>query len=98
MRPIISNCNSPTNRLSKFLAKCLSPTLGSFSRSHLRHNADLLNAIKNIIPGDDKFISFDVTAPFTNVPLEPTLHFLKRKLTDLRLDLEVSIDCFIEFN
>ena len=34
LRPIISNCNSPTYRLSKYLAKQLSPLLGTFPKAH----------------------------------------------------------------
>ena len=75
MRPIISNVRSPTYFLSKFLAKKLSPHLGSFSSAHLRNNQDLINKLKNVIPLSNNFISFDVSSLFTNVPLKPTLHF-----------------------
>ena len=86
MRPIISNINSPTYSLSKFLAKNLSPHLGSFSFSHLRHNQDLINKLKHVIPLNNNFISFDVSALFTNVPFKPTLDFLRRKLPSLNID------------
>ena len=98
MRPIISNINSPGYFLSKFLAKQLSPHLGSFSSAHLRHNRDLVNHLKQVIPMDNKFISFDVSALFTNVPLETTLAFLRRKLPtlDLVFDHELSVECIID--
>ena len=96
LRPIVSNCNSPAHQLAKYLAKELSPLLGSFSNAHLRNNTDLIDSLKNIIPANNKFISFDAVALFTNVPLKPTLAFLKRKLISLRLDLAMSTVCCVE--
>ena len=66
------------------------------SNYHLRHNQDLLHHLKDIIPGNDKFISFDVTALFTNVPLGPTLDFLKRKLPSVNFDFGIPINCLVE--
>ena len=96
LRPIVSNVNCPTYKLSKWLTKELSPLLGSFSKSHLKHNIDLLERLKNIVPGDQKFISFDVSSLYTNVPLKPTLQFLKRKMPFLNFDLNMPVDCYIE--
>ena len=99
LRPIISNINAPSYRLSKWLARQLSPLLGSFSDAHLRHNTDLLNFLRNIIPHNNTFISFDVAALFTNVPLKPTLDFLKRKLisssTGSNFKSDVPVDCLL---
>ena len=96
LRPIISNCGSPAYDLSKWAAKQLSPLLGAFSDSHLRHNQDLLSFLKNVVPGNDKFISFDVSSLFTNVPLEPTLEFLERKLLRSSFNFDVPIECLID--
>ena len=96
LRPIVSNCNAPAYRLSKYLAKQLSPLLGSFSNAHLRNNTDLIDSLKNITPANNKFISFDAVALFTNVPLKPTLDFLKRKCISLKADLTMSTMCFVE--
>ena len=96
LRPIVSNVNCPTYQLSKWLTKELSPLLGSFSNAHLKHNVDLINRLKDIIPGKQKFISFDVSSLYTNVPLKPTLDFIKRKMPLLELDLSIPIDCYIE--
>ena len=99
LRPIISNINAPSYRLSKWLARQLSPLLGSFSDAHLRHNTDLLIFLRNIIPHNNTFISFDVAALFTNVPLKPTLDFLKRKLisssTGSNFKSDVPVDCLL---
>ena len=96
LRPIVSNVNCPTYQLSKWLTKELSPLLGSFSNAHLKHNVDLINRLKNISPGKQKFISFDVSSLYTNVPLIPTLDFIKRKMPLLDLDLSLPLDCYIE--
>ena len=96
MRPIISNCGSPSYNLSKWLAKQLSPVLGSFSKAHLRHNQDLLDFLRSIKPGEDRFISFDVVSLFTNVPVKPTLDFLQRKLLSLNLKFDVPVECLID--
>ena len=98
LRPIISYVGSPAYNLSKRLASLLSPTLGSFSSSHLRHSGDLLSKLRsfNFLPHHHRFISFDAISLFTNIPLEPTLDFLSRKLPLLNLDLPISVDCFLE--
>ena len=96
LRPIISNVNSPSYFLSKWLAKKLSPLLGSFSDSHLRHNEDLVNCLRKIKPNGNKFLSFDVKALFTNVPLPPTLDFIKRKLPSLNIDFGMPAECVIK--
>ena len=61
------------------MAKTLSPFLGLFSNSHSRHNKDLIDYLKYIVPG--KVIPFDAASLVTNVPLDVTLKFLKSKLS-----------------
>ena len=95
LRPIISTVNAPSYQLSKWLAKTLSPVLGSFSDSHLQHNQDLLKYLKSINPSGGKLISF-VSALFTNVPLIPTLDFLRRKLKTVDLKCDAPVECLIE--
>ena len=80
----------------KWLAKQLSPILGSFSDSYLKHNEDLIKYLNTVTPGKSKLISFDVSSLFTNVPLEPTLDFLKRKMPTLQHSFEIPIECIVE--
>lgn len=96
LRPIISNRNSASYKLAKRLSNMLSPILGSFSGSHLRHNGDLINKLKNIDPTGQKFISFDVQSLFTNVPVKPTLDFLAKELPKLKTDFPISTPCLID--
>ncbi|XP_076031126.1 uncharacterized protein LOC143019371 [Oratosquilla oratoria] len=68
LRPIISNRNSCTNRLSKWLTRLLSPFVGTFSNSHIKHSEDFINKIKHHnIPANSKLLSLDIVSLFTNV-------------------------------
>ena len=51
---------------------------------------------ENVNPDGNKLLSFDVSALFTNVPLKPTLDFLKRKLNTIELDCDVPVNCLID--
>jgi len=57
---------------------------------------DLLDKLKGIIPNGDKFISFDAVNLFTNIPLKPTLEFLRRKLPVSDIELPISVDCLLD--
>ena len=95
-RPIISNVNAPSYKLAKWLSKQLTKTLGKFSDAHVKHNIEILSTLKNIIPGNNKFISFDVKSLFTNVPLDVTMDFLRRKLPTLSNEFDVPVECLLE--
>ncbi len=69
-RPIISNVNSPSYKLAKWLSKQLSKSLGKFSPAHVKQNVEIISALENIVPGNNKFVSFDVKSLYTNVPLD----------------------------
>ena len=95
-RPIISNVNSPPYKLAKWLSKKLSKSLGKFSDAHLKHNGELKSFLEKVTPGNNKFISFDVKSLFTNVPLDVTMNFLKRKLPTLDIDFGLPVECLID--
>ena len=69
-RPIISGCESPTERLSFFVYKLLQP-IAQQQRSYLKDTTDFINFIEktkvsqNTIP-----VSMDVTSLYTNIPQE----------------------------
>ena len=81
LRPIIATCGSPQSYLAKWLANNLSPLLGKISNSHLVHSMDFLDRLRKLGPVSGKLISLDVTALFTNVPLEFVLDNLKHAAT-----------------
>ena len=81
LRPIISNRNSCTSKISKWLTEILSPFVGSFSNSHIKHSEDFVNKIKKQhIPKNSRLLSLDVVSLFTNVNIEDVLSFLETKL------------------
>ena len=77
LRPIIATCGSPQSNLAKWLASTLSPLLGKISGCHLLHSNDFIDRLRRLGPVKGKLMSLDVTALFTNVPLEFVLDNLK---------------------
>ncbi|XP_076032965.1 uncharacterized protein LOC143020432 [Oratosquilla oratoria] len=63
LRPIISNRNSCTNKVSKWLTDILSPLVGNFSNSHIKLSEDFVDKIKGQnIPNDRKLLSLDIVS------------------------------------
>ena len=82
LRPIVSTVGTLIRCLAAWLAKHLTPYVGTFSSAHVKNNVDFKNKllqfpIDNNIP-DFKLISLDVEALFTKLPLEAVLDFLER--------------------
>ena len=72
IRPIISNINTSSYQLAKYLVKLLSPL--STSEYTVKSTSDFITHIKGQnIPNNFKLISFDVISLFTNVPLDFTI-------------------------
>ena len=67
-----------------------------FSGAHLLHSQDFVDRIKNLGNVEGKMISLDVTALFTNVPLEFVLSKLKEKYEEGILSLPIEIDSFLD--
>jgi len=81
LRPIISNINTASYRLAKYLSKLLSPL--SKSQYTVSSTKDFINKLKNHeLPTNRKMISFDVSALFTNVPLEYTIDIILTRIFD----------------
>ena len=72
IRPIISNLNTATCHLAKYLAKPLSPL--STSEYTVSSSKEFMTTIKNVqVPSGFHMVSFDVKSLFTNVSLEYTI-------------------------
>ena len=83
IRPIISNINTASYQLAKYLAKLLSPL--SMSEYTVKSTSDFITHIKGQnIPNNYKLISFDVTSLFTNVPLDYKMLFLNEFTTKMK--------------
>ena len=81
IRPIISNINTASYQLAKYLAKLLSPL--STSGYTVKSTSDFITHIKGQnIPNNFKLISFDVTSLFTNVPLDFTIDVILKRIYD----------------
>ena len=69
IRPIISNINTSTYNLSKYLAKLLTPLRES--QYSIKSAKDFMSKIKNEkVPNGYQMVSFDMKSLFTNVPLD----------------------------
>ena len=76
---IISNINTASYQLTKYLAKVLSPL--SMSEYTLKSTSDFITHIKGQnIPNSFKLISFDVTSLFTNIPLDFTIDVILKRI------------------
>ena len=93
LRPIISSVTSMTYKLSKWLAKLLSPLVGTISTSHIRNSCDLVEKLKSVRQSNFQLISFDVNSLFTKVPVHDLLEFLREILEnyDLPVDSDICI-------
>ena len=103
LRPIISSRGSATYETAKELAKILKLLVGR-SPYHVQNNKDFLDSIKNIkIQPDECIMSYDVSALFTSIPIEPAIKIIQKYLKD---DLDLSnrtsvtvkhITCLLDF-
>ena len=81
LRPIISNLNTATYRLARYLTKILSPL--SPSQYTVASSNKFVNVIKQqVIPSSYKLVSFDVKYLFKNVPLDRTIDIILKKIYD----------------
>ena len=81
IRPIISNINTASYQLAKYLAKLLSP-LSTSEYTVNSTNEFLAHINRQNIPNNFKLVSFDVTSLFTNVPLDFTINTILKRIYD----------------
>ena len=78
-RPIISNIDTATYRISKHLAELLLPlTRNQYTINNTQDFVTRLNGLS--IQADQKMVSFDVSSLFSNVPLDYTIDVIKKSL------------------
>ena len=77
LRPIVSSCGSVTYGAAKELTKILKPLVGK-SPHHINSTYDFVEQVKhiNLAPGEC-LSSYDVSALFTSVPVDPVLKVIK---------------------
>lgn len=77
MRPIVSCCNSPTSKLSKWVSHELED-LNITMEFEVKNTQDLVERLKNIkIQDDELLVSFDVVALFPSIPVEKAVNTMK---------------------
>ncbi|XP_071440799.1 uncharacterized protein [Hetaerina americana] len=77
LRPIVSQIDAPTYRLSKYLASSLQPHVGN-TPSFVKNSAHFIEILKGVtISKNDIMVSFDVSSLFTNVPIQDSVDTVK---------------------
>ena len=77
LRPIVSSCGSVTYGVAKELAKILKPLVGQ-SPHHINSTQDFVEQAKHFkLESGECLSSYDVSALFTSVPIDPALHIIK---------------------
>ena len=77
LRPIVSSCGSVTYGVAKELAKILKPLVGK-SPHHINSTQDFVEQAKHITVAPGECLSsYDVSALFTSVPVDPALNIIK---------------------
>ena len=77
LRPIVSSCGSVTYGVAKELAEILKPLVGKLPH-HITSNQDFVEQTKQIkLEPGECLSSYDVSALFTSVPIEPALNIIK---------------------
>ena len=80
LRPIISSTGTVTYNTTKELSKILKPLVG-LSSHHVHNIRDFIDHIKDVLLRQGKcIISYDVTALFTSVPIQPVLNIKQQRL------------------
>ena len=77
LRPIVSSCGSVTYGVVKELAKILKPFVGK-SPHHITSTQDFVEQARHIkLEPGECLSSYDVSALFTSVPIDPALNIIK---------------------
>ena len=98
LRPIISSRGSATYETAKELANIIKPLVGR-SPHHVMNNKDFLENIKDIkLQPDGCMMSFDVSALFTSIPIDPAIDTIRKQLEedqDLKKRTSMTVDHII---
>ena len=76
VRPIVSNVNSPTSVLAKYLGRCLTQNLGQVSSKHIRSTEEFASFIQGCTTRGH-ILSLDVENLFISIPRNKIIRFLR---------------------
>ena len=89
IRPIVSNINTVTYNIARYLTKLLVPLRES--EYITKSTKDFIGKVKSKnVPNGYQMVSFDVKSLFTNVSLDPTIDIVLRRIYD-KHELQTSI-------
>ena len=100
--PTVSSVGSVTNETAEELSRILKP-LVSRSPHHVKNTKDFIHSLEGIKLKSDEYMSYDVKALFTSVPIQPAINIIKKHLQEdkelhLRTSMRVNhISCLLEF-
>ena len=82
-RPVVSNCGTPTEKVSEFLDHVLKPVVQQ-SRSYIKDSNNFIKKLKEIKedPKDAVMVTADVIVLYPNIPHNIGLEALRRMLND----------------
>ena len=82
-RPVISNCGTPTEKLSKFLDHHLQPVMKA-GKSYIKDSGDFLEKRKTLgnIPSNAILVTADVVGLYPSIPHDAGLKALYEKLEE----------------
>ena len=94
-RPIVSSTGTVTWNNAKELAKLLKPLVG-ISNHHVHNTKVFVEYLKDVrLKQGECIISYDVTALFTSVPIQPVVNIIQQKLANDE-DLSINIVLILE--
>ena len=80
LRPIVSSRGSISYEVAKELARILRPLIGK-SPHHIKNTGDFVQQVRGItLKPTECITSYDVSALFTSVPIEPAITIIRKKL------------------
>ena len=81
IRPIVSSCDSITEKISQFVDRWLQPYVTSLPSYYIKDTTEFINQIEQLKPPTNcKLASIDISSLYTNIPheegIQSALHFL----------------------
>nr|XP_032523071.1 hemicentin-1-like [Danaus plexippus plexippus] len=84
----VSQIDSPTYKLAKFLSKILSPLRGH-TKSFVKDSYQFVKDLKHLkLSDNDSMVSFDVQSLFTSIPVLDCIEIVRGKLKDNNMPIE----------
>ena len=105
LRPIVSGCNGPTERISNFLDTLLQPAMKA-TPSYIRDSKQFINLLESTtLPQDTILLTIDVTSLYTNIPQTEGIQACIDTLRDFNLPhkppddvIEMLMTYILEYN